>query len=90
MKLKGFDAYMEPCPFCGNDNLSARFSCEVIMVKLRVKCNKCGAEITFAPNVSEIWVANMIVDRRPEYDPLEHWNARAEVTTENEIKEKTE
>ena len=48
------------------------------MVELRVKCNKCGAEITFAPNVSEIWVANMIVDRRPEYDPLEHWNARAE------------
>ena len=82
LKLTGADAHMEPCPFCGNDQLDVRCSYEVIMVELNVKCGKCGAKITFNPNVSELWVANMLVERRPEFDPLEHWNARAERITE--------
>ena len=75
---------MKPCPFCGSENIKVDFSARYGVstpdpeaYRLEVKCNKCKAEVTFAPGMIEFWAGNMLAEYKPEFDPFEHWNARA-------------
>ena len=75
---------VKPCPFCGSDNLTIMCSStygvktpDPEAYKLNVRCNSCHADVTFAPNMSIVWAENIMVECAPEFDPFEHWNARA-------------
>jgi hypothetical protein len=75
---------MEPCPFCGNEKLTvdclSKYNVRTtksIPVELKVKCDGCGAEVTFSPTVSTYMADGVFYDAAPEYNPFEHWNARA-------------
>lgn len=87
---------MKPCPFCGNDKLTVDClskynvrTAKSIPVELNVKCGRCGAEITFSPTVNTFMADGVFYDSVPEYNPFEHWNARAGEKEKDDGRDKT-
>ena len=78
-------ALVKPCPFCGSDDLRISYSYSYGVktpnpeaYKLNIRCNRCEADVTFAPDIYTMWADGLIVDCGPEFDPFDHWNARAQ------------
>lgn len=87
---------MKPCPFCGNDKLTvdclSKYNVRTmksIPVELNVKCGRCGAEITFSPTVNTFMADGVFYDSVPEYNPFDHWNARAGEKEKDDGRDKT-
>lgn len=84
MKLKGFDAYMKPCPFCGGEaavlKITNGFMHDPVTITnaYRVGCEQC--HIYTKSYESKIWQDNcgvVQIEANGAMDAIDAWNKRS-------------